>query len=329
MTLIARAVELLKQGRLVAFPTETVYGLGADATNPAAIARIYQTKGRPSTNPLIVHVADADMAKRYVTDWPDAASHLAARFWPGPLTLILPKNDLIPQLATANLPNVALRVPNHPLALELLRTFNGPLAAPSANRSTHVSPTTAQHVLDEFAYSAAAGEEGDRDPLMILDGGPCRVGIESTVLDLTVSPPVILRPGGISPADLEPVIGPVTVRSAIVQSSSPAASPGQQETHYAPQTPLFRFETSQRGLIRPENHGIVVLSPLHIFKKWDSIIAMPNDPTDYAKHLYAVLRELDDMGLKAIFIEVPPDEAKWTAIRDRLIRASVPLEQFS
>ena len=325
MSSIAQAVTLLKAGRLVAFPTETVYGLGADATSPEAIARIYKAKGRPSTNPLIIHVSSIEIARRYVTDWPPIAALLAYHFWPGPLTLILPKNSLIPDIATAGLANVAIRVPNHPLALELLNAFAGPLAAPSANRSTHVSPTTAQHVLDEFPYSAAANEDPGNDPALILDGGECSVGIESTVLDLTTNIPTILRPGQITPADLEPLIGKVQSRAQVIDASVSAASPGQQETHYAPLTPTFRFETAQRGLITPEKHGIVVLSPLHIFKKWGKIIAMPNDPTDYARHLYAVLRELDEMGLEAIFVEMPPDEGKWAAIRDRLIRASRPL----
>lgn len=324
MNSITQAVDLLKQGRLVAFPTETVYGLGADATNPAAIARIYKTKGRPSTNPLIIHVASIEIAKQYVIHWPPIADLLADKFWPGPLTLILPKNNLIPGTATAGLPNVAIRVPNHPLALDLLRAFAGPLAAPSANRSTHVSPTSAQHVLDEFPYSAAANEVAESDPALILDGGDCAVGIESTVLDLTTTPPTILRPGQIGPADLEPLIGKVQIRSQIVNASVSARSPGQQETHYAPLTPTFHFETAQRGLITPDKHGLIALSPIHVFKKWGKIIAMPNDPADYARHLYAVLRELDEMGLEAIFAEMPPEEAKWAAVRDRLIRASRP-----
>jgi L-threonylcarbamoyladenylate synthase len=319
---LPRAIELLKQGRLVAFPTETVYGLGADATNPKAIAQIYKTKGRPSTNPLIIHVATTEIAKQYTTRWPPIATLLANHFWPGPLTLILPKNNLIPDSATAGLPNLAIRVPNHPLALQLLQAFAGPLAAPSANRSTHVSPTTAQHVRNEFPNSAANNQNPENDPALILDGGQCTIGIESTVLDLTTTTPTILRPGQITPADLAPLIGSVQTRAQVIDASTPAPSPGQHETHYAPLTPTFRFETAQRGLIKPEKHGIVVLSPLHIFKKWGSIIAMPNDPTDYARHLYAVLRELDEMGLEAIFAEMPPDEPKWAAVRDRLTRAS-------
>jgi L-threonylcarbamoyladenylate synthase len=325
VTDIARAVEFLKQGRLVVFPTETVYGLGADATNRHAIDRIYETKVRPGTNPLIIHVADAEIARRYVNNWPDEANRLAEVFWPGPLTFILPKNDLIPDNATAGLKTIALRVPSHPLALELLRAFDGPLAAPSANRSTHVSPTIAQHVRDEFPDAAGAGGPEDNEPAMILDGGACSVGIESTVLDLTTSPPTILRPGHVIADDLAPILGAIHSRNLIVGSATATVSPGQQEIHYAPLTPTFRFTTAHRGLIHPENNGVVVLSPLHIFKKSGSIIAMPNDPTDYARHLYAVLRELDQMHLQAIFIEIPPDQPQWAAIRDRLTRASRPL----
>ena len=322
---IPRAVELLRQGRLVAFPTETVYGLGADATNPAAIDLIYKTKGRPSTNPLIVHVADVDTARRFVAHWPPEAQKLSQRFWPGPLTLVLPKRS-IPDNVTAGLPTVGLRVPNHPLALELLRAFGGPLAAPSANRSTHISPTTTPHVRDEFP--AATSQE----PSLILDGGPCDVGIESTVLDLTSSPPTVLRPGKVSIAELESIVGPVQMRQTVEHTQSPARSPGQHERHYAPSTPAYRFATSQRGLINPDapdgrKNGMVILSPLVVFKKWGPIIAMPNDPPWYGRELYGVLRELDDMNLASIYVELPPDVPQWSAIRDRLIRATKPLSQ--
>jgi L-threonylcarbamoyladenylate synthase len=320
---IPRAVELLRQGRLVAFPTETVYGLGADATNPAAIDLIYQTKGRPSTNPLIVHVADVETARRFVAEWPIEAQRLAERFWPGPLTLVLPKRS-IPDNVTAGLQTVGLRVPNHPLALSLLRAFGGPLAAPSANRSTHISPTTARHVRDEFPTSVSD------EPSLILDGGPCDVGIESTVLDLTSSPPIVLRSGRVSVADLGAIIGQVQMRQTVKAPESPTKSPGQHERHYAPRTPAYRFETSQRGLISPDapdgrKNGMVVLSPLVVFKKWGSIIAMPNDPQWYARELYGVLRELDEMDLSGIYVELPPDAPEWTAVRDRLIRATTPL----
>src|SRR5947199_1722271 len=183
--LVQAAIVALRAGGLVAFPTETVYGLGADATNAEAVAKIFAAKGRPSTNPLIVHVADVPTARRYAAEWNDAAQALAAAWWPGPLTLVLRKNPVIVDAATAGRPTVALRVPDHPLALRLLQLFGGPVAAPSANKSNHVSPTTAGHVREEL------GDAVD----VVLDGGPCSVGIESTVVDLTGKRPVVLRPG--------------------------------------------------------------------------------------------------------------------------------------
>ena len=319
---IESAVAVLRRGGLVAFPTETVYGLGADATNRDAVGRIFAAKGRPPTNPLIVHVADAATARRFAQTWPLAASQLAERFWPGPLTLVLPKTPDIVDEVTAGLPTVGLRVPDHPLALELLRTFGGPVAAPSANRSNRVSPTTADHVRDEL------GDAVD----LVLDGGPCAVGIESTVLDLSGDKPTILRPGSVSRQQIEHVVGTVEVAAPVDAPATAAPSPGRQPVHYAPQTPAVRFETPQRDLILPETdgqpNGILVLSPLKVFKKWGSIIAMPNDPPEYARRLYAVLRELDGMGLHTIYIEVPPDVPEWSALRDRVVRATRPLPRI-
>jgi len=233
---IDRAVQILRAGGLVAFPTETVYGLGADATNSVAVGRIFAAKGRPATNPLIAHVADEQVARRYAADWPESAGALVRAFWPGPLTLVLPKRPggVVAQ-ATAGLPSVALRAPDHPLAIALLRAFDGPIAAPSANRSTHVSPTIAKHVRDELGGSVD----------LVLDGGPCRVGIESTVIDLTTSKPTILRPGAVTREQIEQVIGPVRLFAGAVDPAHAAASPGQQEVHYAPVTPAFRFEAAE------------------------------------------------------------------------------------
>lgn len=316
---VEKAVQLLRDGRLVAFPTETVYGLGADATNADAVKRIFAAKGRPPTNPLIVHVADIEIARRYTTSWSDAAQTLAAAWWPGPLTLVLPKHPSIVDVATAGLPSLGIRVPDHPLALELLQKFGGAVAAPSANRSNHISPTTAEHVRQEL------GDAVD----LVLDGGRCTVGIESTVLDLTGDVPTILRPGGVSRKQIEFIVGPVNVREGEASVDAPSTSPGQLPVHYAPRTRAVRFTTAQRGLIHPQTdaqpNGIIVLSPLVIFSKWGPIIAMPNDPAQYARHLYAVLRELDDMKLHTIYVELPPDKPEWMAIRDRLCRATVPL----
>lgn len=318
MSEVAQAVSILRSGGLVAFPTETVYGLGADATNAAAVAKIFAAKGRPGTNPLIVHVADASVARRYATAWPEAAQKLAQAFWPGPLSLVLPKSPAIVDAVTAGRPTVGLRVPDHPLALDLLRAFDGPVAAPSANKSNHVSPTAAQHVRDEL------GDAVD----LILDGGPCRVGIESTVLDLSGAIPTILRPGGVAREQIEAVIGPVAMFSGAVPPAEAVASPGQLRLHYAPRTPAFRFNTSQRGQIDIDlggsECGLIALSPMDVVKKWGRIVALSCRPEVYARHLYEILRELDGMDLAAIFIELPPDEPQWAAVRDRIIRATKP-----
>jgi L-threonylcarbamoyladenylate synthase len=281
----------------VAFPTETVYGLGADATNAAAVRKIFAVKGRPSTNPLICHVPDAAVAQRYAREWRPAASRLSDAFWPGPLTLVLPKTNDIPHEVTAGRDTVALRAPNHPLALVLLRVLDRPLAGPSANRSSHISPTTAQHVRDEL------GAEVD----MILDGGPCDVGIESTVLDLSGARAAILRPGGVTREQIEAVIGPVDVFAGAVDAAVAAASPGQQEKHYAPRTLAYRFEAVERARVS------------------GAILELTADTTAYARQFYARLRELDQSGATAIYIEMPPDAPQWTAVRDRIVRATQPL----
>jgi L-threonylcarbamoyladenylate synthase len=317
---VKRAAAVLRAGGLVAFPTETVYGLGADATNAEAVAKIFAAKGRPATNPLIVHVADIETAKRYAAKWSDAAQTLAAVWWPGPLAIVVPKTPEIVDAATAGRPTVALRVPDHPLALQLLQEFGGPIAAPSANKSNHVSPTTAAHVREEL------GDSVD----VILDGGPCAVGIESTVVDLTRGTPVILRPGGVPRRKIEAIVGMLDVFTGAVDPSQAAASPGQHARHYAPRTPAVRFETAQRGLIRPNapdgtSNGIMVVGTIDFVKKWGPIIAMPKLPDVYATNFYAVLRELDGMGLREIFIEMPPARAEWEAVRDRIARATRPL----
>jgi L-threonylcarbamoyladenylate synthase len=317
MNSINQAVKILRAGGLVSFPTETVYGLGADATNSAAVKKIYQIKGRPPTNPLIVHVADAAAARRYARIWPPAAGKLSAKLWPGPITLVLQKNPQIVDDATAGLGSVALRAPDHPLAQLLLREFDGPIAAPSANPSTRISPTTAKHVADQL---------GDRVDL-ILDGGPCRVGIESTVLDLTSEIPRILRPGGIDRETIESIIGPVELIEVVTKDSQPAASPGQHLVHYSPKTPCFRFERAAD--LHSENlHGkmvAILLSQSQAKAKFPSgvqIIEMPADPNDYARRIYAVLHELDEANFDSIWIEFPPDAPAWHAVRDRIRRAS-------
>jgi L-threonylcarbamoyladenylate synthase len=298
---IERAVEILRSGGVVAFPTETVYGLGADATNPRAVERVFRIKGRPSTNPLIVHVANEGVAKRYAREWPLVASRLVGRFWPGPLTIVLPKHESIVPQVTAGLDTVGLRAPNHLLALELLRAFDGPLAGPSANRSSHVSTTSAQHVRDEL------GDAVD----LILDGGPCAVGIESTVLDLSRGVPTILRPGAITREQIQDVIGaPVNTKVLVTEVTSPAVSPGQHARHYAPRTPAFRVDPSQISTLDLSNSALLDLTL---------------DPETYARHFYARLRLMDQQDLKAIYIVLPWDLPEWAAIRDRILRATQPL----
>ncbi len=226
-TQIEHAARLLRAGKLVAFPTETVYGLGANALDEAAVTRIFEAKGRPMTSPVIVHVSSVAMARSVVADWPDMAELLARRFWPGPLTLVLPKQAVVPALVTAGLNTVGVRMPAHPVALALIEAAQVPVAAPSANRFSQISPTTAQHVRDGL------GEAID----YVLDGGPCPVGIESTVLSLVGSVPVLLRPGGVSRSQLEAVIGKIEQSDAVINKSHP--SPGMHPRHYSPQTKLL------------------------------------------------------------------------------------------
>lgn len=314
-----RAVELLRAGELVAFPTETVYGLGADATNPAAVARIFAAKGRPADHPLIVHLAGHDAVDRWAEEVPAVAWELMEAFWPGPLTLILKKQAWVPSTVTGGQDTVGLRVPGHPVALELLRRFAadgepGGIAAPSANRFGHISPTTAAHVGEEL---------GDRVAL-ILDGGPCTVGIESTIVDCSRGAPVILRPGHISAAHVEVVSG---VQPRLVAGGAPRV-PGVLEAHYAPQTPLrmvagerlIDFLGAQRkqgarcgviGHSQPPQAGVPHL--------WRLLSA---DPVAYAHDLYAALRDMDHADVALIVVEAPPDRPEWAAVTDRLRRAA-------
>jgi L-threonylcarbamoyladenylate synthase len=334
MSDIAEAVKVLKSGGLVAFPTETVYGLGADATNALAVRRIFEAKGRPATNPTIVHVTDASIAQRYAGEWPEAAAKLATNFWPGPLTLVVPKSHLITAEATAGGMTVGLRAPDHPVALDLLRAFDGAVAAPSANRSTRVSPTTAAHVRAEL---------GDRVDF-ILDGGPCRVGIESTVLDLTSDAPTVLRPGAVTVEQLESVIGRVRMQSHTVVETTAAKSPGQHAKHYAPNATAYRFEREDRLQVidwcrdnMDVAWAVLFLGPLGggaAFSDLQTVVVaqtppsrhrliqMPASAKDYARRLYATLRELDEQGIEVLWIEMPPPMPQWTALRDRLTRAT-------
>jgi L-threonylcarbamoyladenylate synthase len=321
--IIAHAATILRRGGLVAFPTETVYGLGANALDAAAVARIFAAKGRPSHNPLIVHVPDIASVSRVAATWPETAARLAERFWPGPLTLVLPKNSELPDAVTAGGPTVALRVPANAVALALLRAADLPVAAPSANLSSELSPTRAEHVL--------RGLDGRID--LILDGGPTSGGIESTVLDMTCSPPRLLRPGLIGPAEIEAVIGPL-VRGGDPEAASGVAlaSPGMLPRHYAPRTKLYCLETGARNRVETmalagQRVGwIPFKSPLELGLRGAVGIPIPKDPAGYAARLYDVLHELDTAGLDAIVVEMPPATDEWLAVRDRLQRgaAGVP-----
>jgi L-threonylcarbamoyladenylate synthase len=309
------AAAALRAGQLVAFPTETVYGLGANALDAEAVRRIFAAKGRPSHNPIIVHIADVALAPEVVSHWPDQAQQLAQRFWPGPLTLVLPKRAEIPTEVTAGLPSVGIRVPSHPVALELLKRGGLPVAAPSANRSNEISPTTAIHVFESL--------QGRID--YVINGGPCTSGIESTVLDLTTSPPRILRPGPISLKDVQEAIGPVECATTVM-TDQPLPSPGLMPRHYAPHHPLEL--TSDDGASRVRD--LIAMGRRVGWLTWihapgvrgSRRIDMPDNAVDYATRLYAALHEADDWPIDVIVVAAPPDEPEWLAIRDRLRRAA-------
>lgn len=290
---IEEAAKLIRSGRLVAFPTETVYGLGANALDANAVERIYAAKGRPASSPLIVHVDSVEMAQRIVSEWPERAARLADRFWPGALTLVLPKSEIVPDNVTAGLATVGVRVPSHPVALALIRAAGVPIAAPSANRFTELSPTTAEHVRQSLGEHVA----------LVLDGGPTQVGIESTVLALDGDTALLLRPGMISRMEIERVIGPV--QTAGTEPAGAHRSPGMHRKHYSPKT---RFLLLDEGAAMPPGNGV--------------LLEMPADPGAYAKALYAKLHDLDAQQLEWIAVRRPPSEPEWTGILDRLERAS-------
>jgi L-threonylcarbamoyladenylate synthase len=312
---IARAAHILRTGGLVAFPTETVYGLGANALDADAVAKIFAAKGRPAHNPIIVHIATIEDAKKLVCSWPDIAEHLAARFWPGPLTLVLPKAARVSDLLTAGGPTIALRMPAHPVALALLRACGLPLAAPSANRSTELSPTLPEHVLRGLA---------DRIDLL-LDAGPTPGGLESTVLDLTGDPPRLLRPGLVTLPELEALLGPIERGTPAKNHDEPLRSPGQMPRHYAPRTPLEVVVDSRCRVEDLCKQGLRVGWVTHTEEAISAAllhILLPADPVSYSAKLYAALHELDDAGLDRIIVETPPSGDDWLAVHDRLQRAS-------
>lgn len=308
---IQEAASILREGGLVAFPTETVYGLGADGLNPAAVARIYAAKQRPATNPLILHVTDAGEAKALAAAWPAEAERLAARFWPGPLTMVLPAGPAVPDLVRAGGPTVALRCPAHPVALALVRATGRPLAAPSANRSQHLSPTRAEHVLSSL------GDAVD----LILDAGPTEAGLESTIVDLR--PPFrILRPGPLAPSELEAALGPLVLWAGAVDPAERQDAPGMASRHYAPRA---RLELVLPGAGIPSTRvrtAYLSIGPLPPLPRGVEGFALPADPAGLGTVLYAILHEMDDAGFQRVVFELPPPEEAWLAVRDRLLRAS-------
>jgi L-threonylcarbamoyladenylate synthase len=319
--LIAEAAALIRAGQLVAFPTETVYGLGADGLNPAALRRIYTVKGRPPDNPLILHIAALDQLSWVAAAVPEPASLLMQAFWPGPLTLILPKAAPVPKQATGGLDTVAVRMPAHPVALALIHAAHTPLAGPSANRSGHPSPTTAQHVFDDLQ---------GRIPL-ILDAGPTAVGVESTVLDVTCTPPVILRPGGVSREAIEALIGPLQKTAA---ASLRRRSPGTRYRHYSPRAAVQLIDPAQpeglwhtvaAALQRGQRVGCILhrLEPSAV-PPGVTVRRVPGGVADYARALFSSLRALDALGVDLIVVEGVPEEGLGVAVMDRLRRASAP-----
>jgi L-threonylcarbamoyladenylate synthase len=304
--LLARAASIIRSGGLVAFPTETVYGLGANALDAQAVDRIFEVKGRPPSSPLIVHVDSVTMAQGLAIEWPEAAEKLTRAFWPGPLTLVLLKHPQIPDNVTAGLPTVGLRQPDHPIAAALIREARLPIAAPSANRFTALSPTTAEHVLKSL------GEEVD----LILDGGPTKVGIESTVLALYGPRPKLLRPGMISREQIEEVAGPIETGTGVFEGGG-HPSPGLHEKHYCPVTPLFLVD----GTTLPAR-GRGAYLWLTNAQPADHSEQMPPDAASYAAILYETLHRLDDRGFDWIAVEQPPEWPEWAGVLDRLRRAS-------
>jgi L-threonylcarbamoyladenylate synthase len=305
---VRRAAEILGRGGLVAFPTETVYGLGADASSAEAVARLYGVKRRPAEHPVIVHFASSDDAFAWAREIPDAARKLAKRFWPGPLTLVLRRSEKAKDFITGGQDTVGLRIPAHPVAQELLKAFKGGVAAPSANRFGLVSPTTAAHVLDDL------GSDVD----LVLEGGPAEVGIESTIVDLSGGAPVLLRPGRISKQDLENLLQSEVMEKA---AASPRHS-GGLERHYAPRTParLVPSYNLDKEIARLKEK-LAVLAFSRPDERVDYWRRMPRDPRSYAQKLYAALRELDSAGCEEILVEAPPEAPEWAAVRDRLLRA--------
>lgn len=316
--LIERAAALLRAGELVAFPTETVYGLGAHALQADAVAKIFRAKGRPANNPLIAHVADMAMAHQLVTTWSPVAERLATAFWPGPLTLVLPRHPDVPLAVTAGLDGVGVRMPAHPVARALIAAAGCPIAAPSANPYMGVSPTQAAHVL--------RGMQSSPEPILVLDGGNTDVGLESTVLDLRSEQPTVLRPGGLSVERLRSVLGDVRLLGEDAGRHA-LPSPGLAQRHYAPRARVRLFEscgalqTAYEHARLLDERVALLLCTCELSADTGAVF-LGLDPVEYGRELYARLHALDEQGVEQIFVELPPDTTPWLAVRDRLRRAS-------
>lgn len=308
---IGAAKAFLEAGDVVGIPTETVYGLAGNALNPDAVLRIFSVKNRPAFDPLIVHTDSLEKVGRYVTHIPEAAQKLAQTVWPGPLTLLLPKRELVPDLTTSGLPMVAIRVPDHPLTLSLLRSLDFPLAAPSANPFGYISPTTAQHVADQLGHQIP----------YVLDGGPCGIGLESTIIGFEDEIPTIYRLGGMALEQLTALIGPLTVRD---HSTSNPKAPGMLSSHYAPRKPVLLLQPGEQPNHTDTQTGALVFNePLPGIPSENQLILSPSgNSTEAAKNLFAYLRYLDSLPLTRIYAQLLPNEGLGRAVNDRLKRAA-------
>lgn len=311
-TSVSEAARLLKDGQVVAIPTETVYGLAGNAFDPSALAKIFAAKERPTFDPLIVHIADLAQLPDIAQNIPDAAYELAKAFWPGPLTIILPKKDVIPDLATSGLPTVAVRFPSHPIAQAIIKESGLPLAAPSANLFKHVSPTTAEHVAAQLADRISG----------IVDGGPCQVGVESSIVSVVGEVPTVLRPGAITPEMVKKILGNVAIKESTSKPGQPMQAPGQCDTHYRPQVPLF-YGKVPAGYKLPANTVRIAFGSESSTIPATLNLSESGDMTEATAKLYAYMHDLDDPKYDLILVDEIPNIGVGMALNDRLKRASI------
>ena len=311
-TSVSEAARLLKDGEVVAIPTETVYGLAGNAFEPKALAKIFAAKERPTFDPLIVHIADIAQLTDIAKDIPDSAYRLAEAYWPGPMTIILPKKDCIPDLCTSALPSVAVRFPSHPIAQAIIKESGLPLAAPSANLFKHVSPTTAEHVAAQLADRIAG----------IVDGGPCSVGVESSIISLTGEKPTVLRPGAITPEMFAKVLGDIAIKESTSKPGQPMLAPGQCDTHYRPQVPLYYGEVPA-GYTLPEHTVRIAFGTQQGPIPATVNLSESGNMVEATSKLYAYMHDLDDPKYDLILVDPIPNKGIGIALNDRLKRASI------